>query len=90
MMALPIRVSSRVSLSPVTRGTVRSLSSTVARNNESYRFVVAGGGAGGLAIASSLARKHGEGSVAVIEPSQVMVVNCMDPVIKTPLIWVNQ
>ena len=65
-MALPIQASLR----STTRAAVRSLSTTAARN-ESYRFVVAGGGAGGLAIASSLARKHGEGSVAVIEPSQV-------------------
>ena len=61
----------RVSLSPATRAAFRPFSSTAVRNNESYRFVVAGGGAGGLAIASSLVRKHGEGSVAVIEPSQV-------------------
>lgn len=64
-------VSIRLSLSPATRAAFRPFSSTAARNNESYRFVVAGGGAGGLAIASSLARKHGEGKVAVIEPSQV-------------------
>ena len=61
----------RVSLSPATRAAFRPFSSTAVQNNESYRFVVAGGGAGGLAIASSLVRKHGKGSVAVIEPSQV-------------------
>lgn len=66
-MALAIRAS----FSPATLPAFRPFSSTAARNTESYRFVVAGGGAGGLAIASSLARKHGEGSVAVIEPSQV-------------------
>ncbi|XP_022109965.1 sulfide:quinone oxidoreductase, mitochondrial-like [Acanthaster planci] len=33
-----------------------------------YKFVVVGGGAGGLAMASSLSRKHGKGQVAVIEP----------------------
>ncbi|XP_038076099.1 sulfide:quinone oxidoreductase, mitochondrial-like [Patiria miniata] len=36
-----------------------------------YKFVVVGGGAGGLAMASSLSRKHGKGQVAVIEPSDV-------------------
>ena len=67
-MALSIRVS----LSSSTRAAFRrSFSSTAAATEESYRFVVAGGGAGGLAIASSLARKHGDGSVAVIEPSHV-------------------
>ncbi|XP_038078811.1 sulfide:quinone oxidoreductase, mitochondrial-like [Patiria miniata] len=35
-----------------------------------YKFVVVGGGSGGLAMASSLSRKHGKGQVAVIEPSE--------------------
>lgn len=68
----------RVSLPSTTKAAFRYFSSyfssTAAQNSESYRFVVAGGGAGGLAIASSLARKHGDGSVAVIEPSQVCLV----------------
>jgi len=58
-------------VSSATRVALRCYSSAAAQSNESYRFVVAGGGAGGLAIASSLARKYGEGSVAVIEPSEV-------------------
>ena len=41
---------------------------------DSYRFVVCGGGTGGLAVASSLARRFGEKQVAVIEPSDVSVV----------------
>jgi sulfide:quinone oxidoreductase len=36
-----------------------------------YQVVVVGGGAGGQAISSSLARKLGPGKVAVIEPSEV-------------------
>ena len=39
---------------------------------ESYKFVVAGGGAGGLSIASHLAR-HFPNQVAVIEPSDVSI-----------------
>ncbi len=38
---------------------------------DAYRFVVCGGGTGGLAVASSLARRFGEKHVAVIEPSDV-------------------
>lgn len=37
----------------------------------SYQFVVAGGGAGGLAVASTLTNKFGTGRVAVVEPSDV-------------------
>ena len=37
----------------------------------SHRFVVCGGGTGGLAVASSLARRFGEKQVAVVEPSDV-------------------
>ena len=38
---------------------------------DAYKFVICGGGAGGLAVASSLARRFGEKQVAVIEPSDV-------------------
>ena len=41
--------------------------------DKSYQFVVCGGGAGGLAVASSLGRRFGEGTLAVIEPSSVRV-----------------
>lgn len=41
-----------------------------ARQN-SYQFVVAGGGAGGLAVASTLTNKFGSGRVAVVEPADV-------------------
>ena len=45
--------------------------STLSRSmKESYRFVVAGGGAGGLSIASFLSRKFPK-QVAVIEPNDV-------------------
>ena len=47
-------------------------SSRLARAEQhSYQFVVAGGGAGGLAVASTLANKFGAGRVAVVEPSDV-------------------
>ena len=39
--------------------------------DKSYQFVVCGGGAGGLAVASWLGRRFGEGKLAVIEPSSV-------------------
>jgi len=64
----------RTSLTPVGQVVAAQRFSTAAiLNNDSFRFVVAGGGAGGLAVASSLARKYGDGSVAVIEPSDVSV-----------------
>ncbi|KAJ2159771.1 hypothetical protein GGF46_002766 [Coemansia sp. RSA 552] len=44
------------------------LSSTVAAPS-SYKLVVVGGGAGGLAVSSTLAKKLGKDEVAVIEPS---------------------
>ncbi|XP_041458252.1 sulfide:quinone oxidoreductase, mitochondrial-like [Lytechinus variegatus] len=37
---------------------------------QSYKFVVVGGGTGGLAAASFLSRKFGQGHVAVIEPAE--------------------
>lgn len=40
-------------------------------DEQSFRFVVCGGGTGGLAVASTLARRFGDGSVAVVEPSEV-------------------
>lgn len=39
--------------------------------DKSYQFVVCGGGPGGLAVASSLGRRFGEGRLAVIEPANV-------------------
>ena len=39
--------------------------------DKSYQFVVCGGGAGGLAVASSLGRRFGRGKLAVIEPADV-------------------
>lgn len=49
----------------------RSLQVSSLRQGESYKFLVCGGGAGGLAVASSLARRFGPSQVAVIEPSDV-------------------
>ncbi|EDO49988.1 predicted protein [Nematostella vectensis] len=50
----------------------RSLStSSQLRSKQAYKFVVVGGGAGGLAIAHSLCRKFGQGFTAVVEPSEV-------------------
>ncbi|XP_031564633.1 sulfide:quinone oxidoreductase, mitochondrial-like [Actinia tenebrosa] len=49
----------------------RSLStSTVSHARLSYQFVIVGGGAGGLSIASSLCRKFGKNSTAIVEPSE--------------------
>ena len=43
----------------------------VRAHQDSYQFVVAGGGAGGLAVASTLTNKFGTGRVAVVEPADV-------------------
>ncbi|EDV28776.1 uncharacterized protein TRIADDRAFT_49680 [Trichoplax adhaerens] len=37
--------------------------------NYRYRFAIAGGGSGGIAIAAKLAKKYGKGKVVIIEPS---------------------
>ncbi len=42
--------------------------------DKSYRFVVCGAGAGGLAIGSTLGRKYGPGKLAIIDPSEVSVL----------------
>lgn len=54
-------------------GTVRSFHNgrPLRAADKSYQFVVCGGGPGGLAVASSLGRRFGKGSLAVIEPSDV-------------------
>ena len=59
-------------------GNASSLNSkclATAASNSDYdqfsRFVVCGGGAGGLAVASTLAARYGKEDVAVIEPSEV-------------------
>ena len=39
--------------------------------DKSYKFVVCGAGPGGLAVASSLGRRFGKKSLAVIEPADV-------------------
>lgn len=48
--------------------------STAANCDYFSRFVVCGGGAGGLAVASTLAAKYGKDDVAIIEPSEVRTV----------------
>lgn len=55
------------------RSTVRSFHNgrPLRAADKSYQFVVCGGGPGGLAVASSLGRRFGKGSLAVIEPSDV-------------------
>lgn len=35
------------------------------------QFVVCGAGAGGLAVASRLGRKFGEGKVTIVDPAEV-------------------
>ena len=48
--------------------------STTSSAQNSYRFVVAGGGAGGIGTAAALKRIYGKDtSIAVIEPSQVRI-----------------
>ena len=56
-----------------TAGTARSLHVGEPRSgaDKSYKFVVCGAGPGGLAVASSLGRRFGNKSVAVIEPADV-------------------
>lgn len=49
----------------------KRLAHSAASGVRSHQFVVCGGGAGGLAVASSLARRFGKEKVAVIEPSDV-------------------
>ncbi|KAJ2076964.1 hypothetical protein H4R24_005408 [Coemansia sp. RSA 988] len=51
------------------RPCVRLMSSAAAPS--SYKLVVIGGGAGGLAVASTLSARLGRGAVAVVEPSDV-------------------
>ena len=46
----------------------RGLHSTAERCSQ---FVVCGAGAGGLAVASRLTRKFGEGKVTIVDPAQV-------------------
>ena len=42
---------------------------------QSSQFVVCGAGAGGLAVASRLGRKFGDGKVTIVEPAEV---SCRD------------
>ncbi|XP_003382833.1 PREDICTED: sulfide:quinone oxidoreductase, mitochondrial-like [Amphimedon queenslandica] len=49
----------------------KRLAHSAAAGVRSHQFVVCGGGTGGLAVASSLARRFGKDKVAVIEPSDV-------------------
>ena len=62
------------------RSTMRSFSignvlqDSAGSGGDSYRFVVAGGGAGGLAVASYLARKY-PNQVAVVDPADVSIIN---------------
>lgn len=44
--------------------------SSLNNQKDHYKFVVVGGGTGGLATASKCARKFGAGNVAIIEPSK--------------------
>lgn len=69
-MALSLHFSSRL-VAPLQRN-VRGLhvNSTMAKES-TYKFLICGGGTGGLAVASSLARRFGENQVAVIDPSDV-------------------
>ena len=43
--------------------------------NYHHQFVICGGGTGGLAVASSLARRFGKHKVAIIEPSDVRYID---------------
>ena len=71
---------SRFKCSPIVRslnshlrcaqGTVPNLSYSTG-DSRHFQFVVAGGGAGGLSVASTLGRKFGKSKVAVVEPAEV-------------------
>ena len=52
---------------------VRGMHTTKRRDgaDRSFRFVVCGAGAGGLAVGSTLARRFGRGKLAIIEPAEV-------------------
>ena len=52
----------------------KRLAHSAAAAAKSHQFLVCGGGTGGLAVASSLARQFGRDKVAVIEPSDVSIV----------------
>ena len=53
-------------------GVGRCFISTSSAAQDSYKFVVAGGGAGGIGTAACLSRIYGkDAKIAVIEPSQV-------------------
>lgn len=52
---------------------VRGFSTSLQRHAQHYQFVVAGAGAGGLSIASTLCRKFPQ-ATAIIEPSEVLKV----------------
>ena len=52
----------------------RSFSSSKPQlKKDGYKLVIAGGGCGGLAVASMFNRKLGPGNVAVIEPKEVSI-----------------
>ena len=57
----------------IAAGSARSLHVGEPRRvaDKSYKFVVCGAGPGGLAVASSLGRRFGEKSLAIIEPADV-------------------
>ncbi|XP_038076778.1 sulfide:quinone oxidoreductase, mitochondrial-like [Patiria miniata] len=67
---LPWILSRHVAPSTSSRHGRLASTATSAPSPSMYKFVVVGGGSGGLAMASSLSRKHGKGQVAVIEPSE--------------------
>lgn len=52
-------------------GAAPTLHNLNSRRDKSYKCVVLGGGAGGCAMASKMARKFGAGKVAVVEPQDV-------------------
>lgn len=62
-------------LQPSTTITRRLLHVSSLNKRDSYKFLICGGGTGGLAVASSLARRFGESQVAVIEPKDVSTIN---------------
>jgi len=46
-------------------------------SSEDPRFVVVGGGAGGLAVGSWIRRKYGENCVTIIEPAEVVELHTL-------------
>lgn len=65
----------RRSCLPLARSrSVHSSCTSLSPSEQSSQFVVCGAGAGGLAVASRLGRRFGEGKVIIVDPAEVWEV----------------